>query len=100
MCFSQVLFYANILAGELDSPHLRTEDTSNNTLSVIPEDSLLDDISASKSSRPPQAVDPLENELQLVVLDSRKPFIPFHEFYNESLSDFVEMARDIPHGNA
>lgn len=32
--------------------------------------------------------------MNINILDSRKPFIPFAEFYNEPLSDAVEMDRD------
>lgn len=33
-------------------------------------------------------------ELEINVLDCRKPYLPFSEFYNEPLSDSVEMDRD------
>lgn len=33
-------------------------------------------------------------ELGVNVLDCRKPYLPFTEFYNEPLSDAVEMDRD------
>ena len=33
-------------------------------------------------------------ELGISVLDCRKPVVPFSEFYNEPLSDVVEMDRD------
>lgn len=35
--------------------------------------------------------------LQINVLDSRKPFIPFTDFYNEPLSEAVEMDKDFAH---
>lgn len=36
-------------------------------------------------------------ELEINVLDARKPYLPFEEFYNEPLSDTIEM--DIDFGN-
>lgn len=36
-------------------------------------------------------------ELDINVLDARKPYLPFEEFYNEPLSDTIEM--DIDFGN-
>lgn len=41
-----------------------------------------------------QIEDPLATELGINVLDCRKPYLPFDEFYNETLSDNVEMDRD------
>lgn len=69
-------------------PELRQEDPSIN----IPDDSLLG--GGTKTPKTPPPVDPLESELQVSVLDSRKPLIPFQEFYNEPLSDAVEMDKD------
>ncbi|KAL0273410.1 UNVERIFIED_CONTAM: hypothetical protein PYX00_006078 [Menopon gallinae] len=84
----KILYYANILGGELDLPELRQEEPSLNTS----DDSLLG--GGNKTARTPPPVDPLESQLQISVLDSRKPLIPFHEFYNEPLSDVVEMDKD------
>lgn len=33
-------------------------------------------------------------ELDINVLDARKPYLPFEEFYNEPLSDTIEMDID------
>ena len=38
--------------------------------------------------------DPLATELTITTMDSRKPLIPFIDFYNEPLSDAVEMDKD------
>ncbi|KAK6637179.1 hypothetical protein RUM44_007593 [Polyplax serrata] len=84
----KILYYANILAGEMDAPDLRFEDPTLNA----GDDSLLGGETKTPKSPPP--VDPLESQLQISVLDSRKPLIPFHEFYNEPLSDAVEMDKD------
>ncbi|PNF21690.1 Ubiquitin-protein ligase E3A [Cryptotermes secundus] len=85
----KVVYYANILAGELDPPELRQEDNS-----VPTDDSLLSNISGNKNPPPPQHGDPLGELLQVNVLDSRCPYLPFTEFYNEPLSDAIEMDKD------
>ncbi|XP_026680400.1 ubiquitin-protein ligase E3A [Diaphorina citri] len=88
----RILFYANILAGDLDPPCLRdeTQDPEDNHESMFGVD-----ISSSKSSvQANHYEDSLAKLLQINVLDSRKPLIPFLEFYNEPLSDAIEMDRD------
>lgn len=79
----KVLYYANMLAGELESPDLREDD-------IISDDNYL----GIKVPQTPPPADPLAVELGLSVLDCRKPFLPFSEFYNEPLSEVVEMDRD------
>lgn len=76
------------MAGELDQPELRQEDPALN----VSDDTLFG--GTTKTPRTPPPVDPLESELNISVLDSRQPLIPFHEFYNEPLSDAVEMDKD------
>lgn len=74
-----------MLAGVLESSDLRSED-----LNTSMDDSFLA-IKLNKSTPP---IDPLAAELGIHVLDCRKPYLPFSEFYNEPLSDTVEMDRD------
>ncbi|KAJ1525999.1 hypothetical protein ONE63_009178 [Megalurothrips usitatus] len=89
----KILYCASILAGELDPAELRNED-----LTALTDDPLLG-VGYSGSKVPPSAQyeDPLAKELQINVLDSRKPFIPFTDFYNEPLSEAVEMDKDFAH---
>lgn len=47
-----------------------------------------------KPHLPAFAEDKLEKELQISVMDCRVPLIPFEEFYNELLSDAMQMDRD------
>lgn len=78
----KVVYYANILAGVMESPELR-------------EDYSMDDsYNGLKLSRTPLPPDALATLLGINVLDCRKPYLPFSEFYNEPLSDVVEMDRD------
>ncbi|XP_065170109.1 ubiquitin-protein ligase E3A isoform X2 [Atheta coriaria] len=69
----KVVYYANILAGVLESPILRQKPDKN--LWTDPEDELA-------------------LELGVHPLDCRKPLIPLTEFYNEPLSDAVEVDKD------
>lgn len=69
-----------MLAGVLESPELRCMDMSD-SMEGMPKKSVIPS-------------DPLADELGVHVLDSRTPFLPFSEFYNELLSDTVEMDKD------
>ncbi|CAG9859046.1 unnamed protein product [Phyllotreta striolata] len=78
----KILYYANLLAGVLESPELRCHTLSDSTdgLLIKPKNSLPSDL--------------LADELGVHVLDCRTPYIPFSEFYHEPLSEAVEMDRD------
>lgn len=92
----KVLYYASILAGVLDSNTLHEEPI------VIahqhdPLESVLGHLyppSSMKGARNSQLNDPLAVELGVSVLDSRAPYLPFEDFYNEPLSDVIEMDKD------
>ncbi|XP_043506226.1 ubiquitin-protein ligase E3A [Polistes fuscatus] len=79
----RILYYASMLAGELDSSELATSEDGDTTKI---------DKSCKMTSQIPQ--DPLAKELGISALDARKPFIPFTDFYNEPLSDTIEMDKD------
>lgn len=78
----KIIYYANILAGVLESPDLRQEEIIDDTHLGM------------KSHKPHTVTDPLALQLGVYILDCRKPYLPFSEFYNEPLSDVVEMDRD------
>ncbi|XP_050296568.1 ubiquitin-protein ligase E3A isoform X2 [Anthonomus grandis grandis] len=82
----KVLYYANVLAGVLESPALRNMDDMN--------DSMDESFLAVKLNKSVAPVDSLAQTLGVHILDCRKPFLPYSEFYNEPLSDMVEMDRD------
>lgn len=96
--FMKIVYYANMLAGSMDSNTLREDsiviasqqDPFENVLDLYPPSSM-------KASKQLQPDDPLAIELDMYAIDSRKPYLPFEEFYNEPLSDTVEM--DIDFGN-
>ncbi|CAL7945036.1 ubiquitin protein ligase E3A isoform X1 [Xylocopa sonorina] len=79
----KILYYASMLAGELDECDLNTDEDGESTSN---------DKSGRSLSQIPQ--DPLAKELGITALDARKPFIPFTDFYNEPLSDAIEMDKD------
>ncbi|CAD1473457.1 unnamed protein product, partial [Heterotrigona itama] len=79
----KILYYASMLAGELDEPDLNVDEDCESTSN---------DKSGRSLSQIPQ--DPLAKELGITALDARKPFIPFTDFYNEPLSDAIEMDKD------
>lgn len=47
-----------------------------------------------KPYHPAFAEDKLEKELNISCMDCRVPLVPFEEFYNEPLSDAIQMDRD------
>ncbi|XP_030748877.1 ubiquitin-protein ligase E3A isoform X2 [Sitophilus oryzae] len=82
----KILYYGNMLAGVLESPSLRYTDEMS--------DSMDESFLAVKLKKNITPEDPLAKILGIHVLDCRKPYLPFNEFYNEPLSDLVEMDRD------
>lgn len=101
----QIIYYANLLAGQLESAKLREDDDDalldRGGMSVIledDEDSLYSGYSNmnkwTKSTAAANAEDPLATELRLDILDCRRPWLPFEEFYNEPLSEAIKMDND------
>lgn len=95
----RVVFYANILAGSVESNTLREEPIIL-TNQFDPLGDALDHLNpfiTIKHSKQSQQRDELAAELDLNILDARKPYLPFEEFYNEPLSDTIEMDKDFTH---
>ncbi|XP_012279942.1 ubiquitin-protein ligase E3A isoform X2 [Orussus abietinus] len=81
----KIVYYASILAGELDSlESSRDEDDDMANL----------DKSSHRNTSSQNLQDPLAELLGICMLDARKPEISFNDFYNEPLSDIVEMDKD------
>lgn len=76
----------------MESSQIREED--NGSDAMIEDESLLFYASDKKKSYNPDFKDPLAEELQIDPLYSIKPWIPFEDFYNEPLSDAIEMDND------
>ncbi|XP_058055109.1 ubiquitin-protein ligase E3A [Anopheles bellator] len=107
----KLVFYANILAGELEPKHYRETDLRDTSLptylSLIAEDD--DDLtmmgdddddagsgtgSERKGKQKGKFEDPLAKELDVNPLDCRRPLVPYGEFYNETLCEHIEMDHD------
>ncbi|XP_049865182.1 ubiquitin-protein ligase E3A isoform X2 [Pectinophora gossypiella] len=92
----KIVYYANMLAGVMEPNTLREEPiVIANQLDPL-GDALdhLYPLSSMKKANQTQPDDPLAIELDVNVLDARKPYLPFDEFYNEPLSDTIEMDID------
>ncbi|XP_065079468.1 ubiquitin-protein ligase E3A [Ochlerotatus camptorhynchus] len=95
----KLVFYANILAGDVDPKHYREADMGDiappTYLSLIPEDDEPPVYnSKEKKAKQQKLEDPLATELDVNILDCRKPHVPYEEFYNEPLCDVIEMDHD------
>lgn len=95
----KLVFYANILAGDVEPKHFREEDLGDVAppmyLSLLPEDDepqLYN--SKEKKAKQQKLEDALATELDVNILDCRRPHVPYEEFYNEPLCDVIEMDYD------
>ncbi|KAH8411191.1 hypothetical protein KR222_010053, partial [Zaprionus bogoriensis] len=95
----QILFYANILASVLERPSCRLplqEQSENEVAAGSSEEG--DDLFVYSSLQQPHmpkfAEDPLEKCLQVSYIDCRNPLLPLEEFYNEALSEHIQMHQD------
>ena len=84
------------MASSLEPFQLRDDDDDVDTsLSAIPEEEPFYGYTSSKQAKEAAYLeDPLALELGVNILDCRKPFLSFEEFYNEPLSDAIEMDND------
>lgn len=91
----KIVYYANMIGGVMESSSLREEPVSV-PQQLDPLGDALDHLYplTSIKSKTHQHTDPLGIELGINVLDARKPYLPFEEFYNEPLSDTIEMDKD------
>lgn len=92
---SQILYYSNILAGTVESSKYRDDDTT--TDDTTENETVEDEIfgyNTKQFNKPQEDDDSLSAELKVDILDCRKPLIPFEEFYNDPLSDVIEMDSD------
>ncbi|KAJ6648241.1 Ubiquitin-protein ligase E3A [Pseudolycoriella hygida] len=86
----KIVYYASMLAGTLDSSKYREdEETESKTTSTFEDESLF-----SFTKTVLSIDDPLSSAMGINVLDSRKPFVSFEDFYNEPLSEAIEMDTD------
>lgn len=88
----KIVYYANVLGGDLDVEHNEEEDEE-----PIPESSeltLQELLGEERRNKKSPRVDPLETELGIRTNDCRRPLIPFEEFVNEPLNEVLEMDKD------
>uniref|UniRef100_A0A8C7XIV4 Ubiquitin-protein ligase E3A n=1 Tax=Oryzias sinensis TaxID=183150 RepID=A0A8C7XIV4_9TELE len=88
----KIVYYANVLGGDLDVEHNEEEDEE-----PIPESSeltLQELLGEERRNKKGPRVDPLETELGVRTNDCRRPLIPFEEFINEPLNEVLEMDKD------
>ncbi|KAH8357498.1 hypothetical protein KR200_000145, partial [Drosophila serrata] len=97
----KIIFYANILASELELPSCkvpiedRAETPATSASSSGPvEDDLFVYSSVNQPHMPKFAEDQLEKALQVSAIDCRRPLVPLEEFYNEALSENIQMHHD------
>uniref|UniRef100_A0A499FUS9 Ubiquitin-protein ligase E3A n=1 Tax=Anopheles farauti TaxID=69004 RepID=A0A499FUS9_9DIPT len=94
----KLVYYANILASELEPKHYREQDLRDcllpTYLSLIPEEDEMRPNEPDAPARQKRMEDPLMVELDVNPLDCREPLVPYEEFYNEMLCDVVEMDHD------
>ncbi|XP_017060072.1 ubiquitin-protein ligase E3A [Drosophila ficusphila] len=97
----KIVFFANILASELERPSCRvsledrteTAATSASGSGAVEED-LFAYNSVLQPHMPKFAEDQLEKALQVSAIDCRQPLVPLEEFYNEALSENIQMHYD------
>ena len=86
----KIVYYANVLGGDLDMGHNEEEDEE-----PVPESSELQELlGEERRNKKGPRVDPLETELGVKTNDCRSPLILFEEFVNEPLNDVLEMDKD------
>ncbi|KAG8176488.1 hypothetical protein JTE90_017543 [Oedothorax gibbosus] len=92
----KLFYYAILLGGTIEDSSLTDEDPGD---VVEPDENLQDFLGGARA--PPESKetqkakeDPLSVELNVRPIDCREPRIPFECFYNEPLSDLLEMDRD------
>lgn len=88
----KVVYYANILGGDLDIGH--SEDEDDEPIAESSELTLQELLGEERRAKKGPRVDPLETELGVRVSDCRSPLVPFDEFINEPLNDVLEMDKD------
>ncbi|KAL1022069.1 hypothetical protein UPYG_G00021800 [Umbra pygmaea] len=88
----KIVYYANVLGGEVDKEHNEEEDEE-----PIPESSeltLQELLGEERRNKKGPRVDPMETELTIRTSDCRRPLISFEEFVNEPLNEVLEMDKD------
>ncbi|CAH8625144.1 unnamed protein product [Dicrocoelium dendriticum] len=90
----RIVYYASLLAGELDSEELlKREAKENAEFEELMHNYFIIE-HRSERSRPHSIEDPLAKALAISPHDCRKPFIPAKDFVNETLNEGLKPKRD------
>ncbi|XP_050691382.1 ubiquitin-protein ligase E3A-like isoform X2 [Eriocheir sinensis] len=95
----KILFYASILGGKLDTPLLKDLPPEDASQEPSAQEDPFNSSGKDWATRPPPK-DSLGSELGIHVLDARTPMVPLMEFYDDFLSDQLEMDRDFAYYKA
>ncbi|CAH8554467.1 unnamed protein product [Schistosoma rodhaini] len=89
----RIVYYASLLAGQMDSPELLEMEAEENRLF---EQQMLTHIGPTyeRRSRVSLPEDPFAKALNISPNDCRKPFIPVKDFVNETLNDGLQPKKD------
>lgn len=94
----KIVYYANILASVLERPScrlpLQEQDENEGATATEEGEDLFVYSSMTQPHMPKFAEDPLEKCLQVSYIDCRNPLVPLEEFYNEALSEHIQMHQD------
>lgn len=95
----KLLFYASILGGKLDTPLLQDLPPEDASQEPSAQEDPFSSTGKDWAARPPPK-DSLGSELGIHVLDARTPLVSLTEFYDDFLSDQLEMDRDFAYYKA
>ncbi|CAL8400654.1 unnamed protein product [Boreogadus saida] len=88
----KILYYADVLGGEVDTGH--NEEPDDEPVPESSELTLHELLGEERRNKKGPRVDPLETELGVRASDCRRPLVPFEEFVNEPLNEVLEMDKD------
>ncbi|XP_050416965.1 ubiquitin-protein ligase E3A [Patella vulgata] len=90
----KILYYANILGGKCNSSELVEEEKRLETLESQESHEFLQGAVSLDKELYQAKDDPLAKELSARASDCREPLIPFEEFVNEPLNDYIDISTD------
>lgn len=89
----KILYYSSILGGECDSKKLIEEEKKLNNTDINFHDFLGAVAAEPKDQRQP-IEDPLAKELGISPIDCRQPLVPFEDFVNDPLNEYLDVGTD------
>lgn len=92
----KILYYASLYGGERDPPKILEEEKKVAESEELLQNELVGASAMgfeSKELRQPKD-DPLGKDLKVSHMECRKPLVPYEEFVNESLNDYINVETD------